>query len=73
MAQQKVEEAKVNKIEQLKIFLKEAREELNKVVWPEKKVVINATWVVLAITIIVAGVLGIVDLIYSNIIKLIFS
>ena len=73
MAQQKADEVKVSKIEQLKTFFKEAKEELGRVVWPEKKVVINATWVVLAITIIVAGVLGVVDLIYSNIIKLIFS
>jgi preprotein translocase subunit SecE len=73
MAQQKIEETKVNKLEQFKLFLKESKEELGRVVWPEKKVVVNATWVVLAITIIVAGVLGVIDLIYTNIIKLIFS
>ena len=67
---QKVEE--LNKIESLKIFFKESKEELKKVIWPEKKVVINATWVVLGITIIVAVVLGVVDLIYSNILKAIF-
>ena len=67
---QKVEQ--VNKIELLKIFFKESKEELKKVIWPEKKVVINATWVVLGITVIVAVVLGVVDLLYTNILKIIF-
>ena len=62
----------INKIELLKTFFKESKEELKKVVWPEKKVVINATWVVLGITIIVAIVLGVVDLMYTNLLKLIF-
>ena len=61
------------KIKNFPQFYKESKEELKKVVWPEKKVVINATWVVLAIVIIVSSILGIVDLIYSNIIKAIFG
>ncbi len=67
---QKVEE--LNKIEALKIFFRDSKEELKKVVWPEKKVVVNATWVVLGITIIVAVVLGAIDLVYTNILKAIF-
>ena len=67
---QKVEE--LSKIEALKIFFKDSKEELKKVVWPEKKVVVNATWVVLGITIIVAVVLGVIDLVYTNILKAIF-
>ena len=67
---QKVEE--LNKIELLKLFFKESKEELKKVIWPEKKVVINATWVVLTITIIVAVVLGVIDLVYTNLLKIIF-
>ncbi len=66
----------LNVIEKLKNFpqfYKEAKEELKKVVWPEKKVVVNATWVVIAIVLIVASVLGVVDLIYTNIIKAIFG
>jgi len=61
------------KIKNFPQFYKEAKEELKKVVWPEKKVVINATWVVIVIVIIVSSVLGIVDLIYTNIIKAIFG
>ncbi len=61
------------KIKNFPEFYKEAKEELKKVVWPEKKVVINATWVVILIVIIVSSVLGIVDLIYTNIIKAIFG
>jgi len=67
------EKEEISKIEQLKTFFIEAKEELKKVVWPDKKTVINATWVVLAITIIIAGVLGIIDIIFSNLIKFIFS
>ncbi len=63
----------LEKIKNFPQFYKEAKEELKKVVWPEKKMVMNATWVVLAIVLIVASVLGIVDLIYSNIIKAIFG
>ena len=72
----KAEVPDLNIFEKLKNFpefYKEAKEELKKVVWPEKKVVINATWVVILIVIIVSSVLGIVDLIYTNIIKAIFG
>ncbi len=61
------------KIKNFPEFYKEAKEELKKVVWPEKKVVINATWVVILIVVIVSSILGIIDLIYTNIIKAIFG
>ena len=61
------------KIKSFPEFYREAKEELKKVVWPEKKVVINATWAVILIIIVVSSILGIVDLIYTNIIKAIFG
>ena len=75
-AKEKVDVPELNIIEKIKNFpqfYKESKEELKKVVWPEKKVVINATWVVILIVIIVASVLGVVDLIYTNLIKVIFG
>ncbi len=63
----------INKFAQLKLFLEDSKEELKKVVWPEKKVVVNATWVVIGITVVVAAVLGIIDLLYTNLIKFIVS
>ncbi len=63
----------VNKIAALKLFFDESKDELKKVVWPEKKVVVNATWVVIGITVVVAAVLGIIDLLYTNLIKLLVS
>ena len=71
MAKEKA--AEIGKIAQLKTFFEESKAELKKVVWPEKKVVINATWAVLGIVIIVSVVLGVIDLLFSNLIKLIFS
>jgi len=63
----------LNKIAALKVFFDDSKEELKKVVWPEKKVVVNATWVVIGITVVVAAVLGIIDLLYTNLIKLLVS
>ena len=71
MAKEKAVE--LNKFAQLKIFFEESKAELKKVVWPEKKVVINATWAVLGIVIIVAAILGIIDLLFTNLIKIIFT
>lgn len=71
MGKNKVEN--VNKIAALKLFFDESKDELKKVVWPEKKVVVNATWVVIGITVVVAAVLGIIDLLYTNLIKLLVS
>jgi preprotein translocase subunit SecE len=69
----KEKSVEISKISQLKLYLEESKEELKKVVWPEKKVVVNATWAVLAIVLIVAIVLGVVDLIFTKLIKVIFA
>ena len=69
----KEKSVEISKISQFKLYLEESREELKKVVWPEKKVVVNATWAVLAIVLIVAIVLGVVDLIFTKLIKVIFA
>jgi len=51
------------------IFLKEAREELKKVNWPSRRQTKQYTIVVIAISLAVAFFLGILDLIFSNLLE----
>lgn len=51
-------------------FLREARAELRKVTWPNRKELITYTTVVIVATAIAAVFLGIVDLIFSQLIGL---
>lgn len=46
-------------------FLREAREELKKVVWPTRKQLIQHTLVVIAVSLVVAAILGTVDILLS--------
>ncbi len=46
-------------------FLREAREELKKVVWPSRKQLLQHTLVVIAVSLIVAAILGTVDILLS--------
>ncbi|GEM_PF-6444837 len=71
MTEEKIVE--LSKIEQLKVYISEAKGELKKIIWTEKKAAMNITWAVIAISIIVAVVLGVIDLIYTSIIKFIVS
>ena len=50
-------------------FLKEAKQELLKVNWPNKKQIINYTATVIGISIAVAAFLGMLDYIFSYILK----
>lgn len=51
-------------------FFKEARAEVKKVVWPNKKELINYTAVVFITVLIVSVILGIVDTIFSRLFQL---
>ena len=59
----------MGKIERAKVFLTEARAELKKVVWPNKQQTVQVTWVVIALTVILALFLGVVDFGLSNVVK----
>lgn len=59
----------MGKINTAKIFLNEARAELKKVVWPNKKQTMQVTWVVIALTVILALFLGVVDFGLSSVVK----
>jgi len=54
-------------------FLKEVRVELSKVSWSTKQELIEATWVVIVITSILALFIGIVDIILSKILSMILK
>lgn len=51
-------------------FLREARAELRKVTWPNRKELINYTAVVIVATAISAVFLGVVDLVFSQLLGL---
>jgi len=51
-------------------FLRETRSELKKVVWPTRREAINMTGIVLAVTLIVAAGLGIVDWLFAKLFAL---
>ena len=59
----------MNKIKQ---FLDECKEELNKVVWPDKNERIGATWVVIIAVTILTTIIYLLDLIYFKGINKIF-
>jgi preprotein translocase subunit SecE len=54
-------------------FLKEAKAELLKVSWPDRKVTAASTAVVVAVSLIIGIYLGVLDVILSKIFELIFS
>jgi preprotein translocase subunit SecE len=51
----------------------EARAELNKVVWPDRKTTMASTVVVLALSFIVGAYLGVIDFALSNLFDWIYS
>jgi preprotein translocase subunit SecE len=56
-----------------KQFFSEARQELKKVTWPSKQQTMNSTWVVMVVTAVLAGFMGIVDMGLSRLIGLIMK
>ncbi|MFO7932426.1 MAG: preprotein translocase subunit SecE [Thermodesulfobacteriota bacterium] len=52
-------------------FLREVKAELGRVTWPTRKETIGTTAVVLVFVFIIAGYLGIVDLVLSSLVRLI--
>ncbi len=54
-------------------FFKESKAELKKVVWPSKEDVVSSVKVVLVSTIIIAVVLGLLDLGFSSLFRLLMK
>ncbi len=59
--------------EKFKLFLKEVKSELKKVVWPTRKDTIASTSVVVILVLIIAAFLGLVDFGLSRVIRLILG
>jgi len=62
----------INLLNRLKGFLKEVRIEGKKVTWPARKELTASTLVVVLTVVIVAGFIGLIDLLFSYLIKLLF-
>ena len=54
-------------------FIKEARAELKKVTWPNRKELISSTVVVLITVVLVAIYLGLIDLLFSQVVTIILQ
>ena len=57
----------MNVIEKIKLFFKEVFTEGKKVDWPRRKQVLNYTIIVIVISLVVAGFLGLLDFIFLQI------
>ena len=60
-------------IEKLKEFFREARVEIKKVSWPDRKTTTASTIVVLGVVVVVSFYLGLVDLVVNEVAKLVLS
>ncbi len=60
-------------IEKLRTFLREAKVELKKVTWPDRKVTTASTVVVLVVVFIVGVYLGLVDGVLTQLFHLLLS
>ncbi len=60
-------------IERIKTFLIETRNEIKKVTWPTKDELKASTRVVIIASILLTAFIGVIDLILSRIVKLIFQ
>lgn len=54
-------------------FIKEARQELGRVSWSSRQELIGSTIVVIVVTIIMALFIGIIDILFSKILSLMFK
>ncbi len=50
-------------------YVKEAKEELGKVVWPTRKELIRHTLIVIGVSLVVAAFLGVFDFIFNKILE----
>ncbi|OGP16044.1 MAG: preprotein translocase subunit SecE [Deltaproteobacteria bacterium GWC2_55_46] len=63
----------MEKLDKAKEFFNESKQELKKVTWPTKQQTVTSTWVVLAVTFVLAIFLGLVDLVFSKLVGLILK
>jgi preprotein translocase subunit SecE len=63
----------MEKLNKAKQFFGDSKQELKKVTWPTKQQTMTSTWVVIAVTVILAVFLGLVDLVLSKLIGFILN
>ena len=54
---------------QIKKFIEEVKVEFTKIVWPDKKMTLGLTGIVVVFTVIVSAYLGAVDLLIGNVVS----
>ena len=54
-------------------FLRETRQELNKVTWPSRSELWQSTWVVITATLILALFIGVVDFFLSSLMRILLG
>jgi preprotein translocase subunit SecE len=64
-------EKKSFSLEQIKTFVAEVKSEFKKIVWPDKKVTISSTGVVIVLVFIISIYLGAVDLLVGKLVSLV--
>jgi len=57
----------------VKTFFVEVKQELGKVVWPDRNEVVGSTFIVVGTTLMLAAFIGVVDFILSNLMRLILG
>ena len=60
-------------IEKFRVFLREAKAELNKVTWPDRKMTGASTLVVLVVVLIMGVYLGVADALLNQLYRLVLS
>ncbi len=59
--------------EKIKVFFKEVKVEIKKVVFPDRDEVIGSTWVVIVTVLLVSGFLGAVDLGLTKLVRVVLQ
>jgi len=54
-------------------FFTETKQELNRVNWPSKDELIQSTWLVIVVTMILAVFIGALDMVFSYLVRLILG
>ncbi len=65
--------ALLERVDRIRRFTIEVQAEMKKVTWPDWEQLRNATGVIIVFVLIVAGIIGLMDLVFRNIVDLIIG
>lgn len=60
-------------IDKSRQFLSEANQELKRVTWPARKHIAASTWVVIGLVILIGVFFGLVDFVFSKLIRIVLG